>query len=283
MFTADSDHVADTLNEKAARYILERHLKEGGFCFYRMNEPSGADTYWAVAALETLGVPFKDKKTIRYLQGFQHPDGSYESVYHAYYAAKGLRILNEETDRDPVSYIHKQIKTRDVNRLPAGAASIFKGLYPAVELCHLLKMDLDKTLRKEISSYVFGFQKDSAGFGHPYASLIDTFQALMILAWLGHPIGGLGAEHFIGSCENPVFGFVDVPSSAPAFIEHIDSGISSCVVLGRKPRYIERCAEFVQGCQRRNGGFSRTTNGGIATLEYTYMAVRILNILKALD
>ncbi|HOX95057.1 MAG TPA: prenyltransferase/squalene oxidase repeat-containing protein [Syntrophales bacterium] len=281
MFTADSDHVTDTLNEKAARYILERHLKEGGFCFYRMNEPSGADTYWAVAALETLGVPFKDKKTIRYLQGFQHPDGSYESVYHAYYAIKSLQLLDEEPDSYPVPYILKKAKIHDVNRMPAGGASIFKGLYHVIDLAYSLDMDLGRKLRQEIVRFVLRYQIDSTGFGHPHATLVDTFHALKILAWLGYPLDRLGTENFVKKCETPVFGFVNVPRTAPAFIEHIFAGTSSSVVLSRKSRYRGRCIDFISGCQRRNGGFSRTTHGGIATLEYTFLAVHTLKSLSA--
>jgi hypothetical protein len=283
MFTADSGLAVDALKEKAACYILERRLKHGGFCFYRLNEPSSADTYWAIAALKTLGIPFEDKNTIRFLKAFQHPDGAYESVYHAYYAIKGLCLLNEEPDRDPVSYILKNVKSYDVNRLPAGGASIFKGLYPAIDLSRSMDMDLGKTLREEISRFVLDYQKGSAGFGHSHATLIDTFHALAILAWLGYPIERLGAENFLTKCETPVFGFVNVPRTAPAFIEHIFAGISSSVVLSRKPRYIECCTEFVRGCQRRNGGFSRTTHGGIATLEYTFLAICILNSLNALE
>jgi hypothetical protein len=283
MFTAESSPVAGALIKKAACYILERHLKDGGFCFYRLNEPSGADTYWAIASLKALGVPFKDKNTVRFLKEFQHPDGSYESVYHAYYAIKGLWLLNEEPDSDPVSYILNNVRSHDVNRLPTGTASIFKGLYHVIDLSHLLKMTLGKTLKKEISRFVLRYQKDSAGFGHPHATLVDTCHALMILAWLGHPTERLGTENFIKKCESPVFGFVNVPRSAPAFIEHIFAGTSSSVVLSRKPRYIERCTEFATGCQRRNGGFSRTTHGGIATLEYTFLAVCTLNSLNALE
>lgn len=283
MFTADSGPVVDALKEKAACYIMERRLTDGGFCFYRLNEPSGADTYWALASLKTLGVPFEDKNTIRFLKGFQHPDGSYASVYHAYYAIKGLRLLNEEPDSDPVSYILKNVKSHDVNRLPAGGASIFKGLYPAIDLIHSMDMDLGKTLKAKISRFVLGYQKDSTGFGHPHATLVDTFHALMILAWLGYPMERLGTEKFIKKCEHPVFGFVNVPRTAPAFIEHIFAGTSSSVVLSQKPRYIGRCTGFVEGCQCRNGGFSRTTHGGIATLEYTFLAVGILNSLNALE
>jgi hypothetical protein len=283
MFTADSGPAVDALKEKAACYIMKRHLKSGGFCFYRLNEPSGADTYWAMAALKTLGVPFENKNTICFLKGFQHPDGSYESVYHAYYAIKGLRLLNEEPAKNPVSYILKNVKSHDVNRLPTGGTSIFRGLYHAVGLTQAMGMDLGKKLRQEISRFVLSYQKDSAGFGHPHATLVDTFHALKILAWLGYPMERLETENFIKQCEHPVFGFVNVPRTAPAFIEHIFAGISSSVVLSRKPRYIESCTESVKGCQRRNGGFSRATHGGIATLEYTFLAVCILKTLKALE
>lgn len=283
MFTADSSSFADTLAEKAACYILKRYLKEGGFCFYRLNEPSGGDTYWAIAALEALGVPFTDKKTIRYLKGFQHSDGSYESVYHAYYAIKGLRLLNEEPASNPVPYILKNAKIHDVNRLPVGGASIFRGLYHVIDLAHSLDVNLGKKLRREIVCFVLGYQKDSAGFGHPHATLVDTFHALKILAWLGYPTDRLGTEKFIKKCENPVFGFVNVPRTAPAFIEHIFAGTLSSVVLSQKSRYTGRCIEFVTACQRRNGGFSRTTHGGIATLEYTFLAVHTLKSLNALE
>jgi hypothetical protein len=51
-------------------------------------------------------------------------------------------------------------------------------------------------------------------------------------------------------------------------------------LLARRPHYTKQCAAFVLNCQSRNGGFSRTPHGGIATMEDTWHAVHALMHLE---
>jgi len=50
-------------------------------------------------------------------------------------------------------------------------------------------------------------------------------------------------------------------------------------LLVRRPHYAKQCEAFVLNCQNRNGGFSRTPHGGIATMEDTWHAVHALRLL----
>jgi len=50
------------------KYAQARRCRKGGFCFYRLEEPNGSDTYYALSIFNILGVAFHDERTIRYLE-----------------------------------------------------------------------------------------------------------------------------------------------------------------------------------------------------------------------
>jgi hypothetical protein len=92
----------DSMRKKIFDYVEERRCREGRFCFYKLEEPNGSDTYYALSILDWLGVPQEDPRTVNYLQEMQHSDGSYDSVFAAFYSLKGLRLLNADPLADPL-------------------------------------------------------------------------------------------------------------------------------------------------------------------------------------
>ena len=273
----------NSLRMRAIEYIMQRHCKSGGFCFYRLEEPNGSDTYYALASLKLLNVPYRDEKTIRYLQGTQSKDGSFESLFAAFYAVKGLQLMDEKPAYDPVPYILSHIRLHHIENLPADVISIFQSLYLLSEICTTLEIQLDEDWKGQIIRFAFGYRNGDNGFGHPYSTLLETWQALTILNWLSYPIERLSSIDFLAKCEDPIYGFVDVSGMSPSFLEYVHAGISVCRLLVYEPRYRETCIEFIRDCQNRTGGFSRATNAGIATLENTYLAVHALALLSALQ
>lgn len=272
----------DEYKEQAVNYVIERQCKEGGFCFYRLEEPNASDTYYALSILNLLDINFKDENTVAYLRNLQNNHGSYNSIYSAFYSIKSLLLLNEKPKDDPKPYITRSTGIYNVDALLDEVRSIFERIYYVIDLCSTLKIELDDGIRNNIIGFVLNFQKEDRGFGHAHSTLIETSQALAVLKWLNYPIDILKTEHFIKKCENPIYGFVNVPDTSPSFIEHIYAGAIAADIISCKPRYLNQCIELIGKCQNSNGGFSRAADGGISTLENTYYAVHSLKLLSAL-
>ena len=271
------------LRQRVIRYVLDRKCLAGGFCFYKLEEPNGSDTWHALSILDLLGVPFEDEATVAYLKGMQRPDGSYDSIYAAYFSIRGLALLGEAPFADPRPYILRNLEHYrfDVGRLPAEVISMFRRTSYLVELYGLLRMDTDGTLRDNIVDFILGFQNEDGGFGHLFSTLLDTARALAMLKSLGRPVEGLGAETFIRLCEVPFYGFTDIPHTTLSFLEYVHAGVLASYLVSRRPTYRRQCEAYILNCQNRMGGFSRTMQGGIATLENTWQGIHALTMLAS--
>jgi hypothetical protein len=102
-----------------------------------------------------------------------------------------------------------------------------------------------------------------------------------MLKSLGQPIEELGADRFVRLCEVPFYGFTDIPHTTLSFLEYVHAGVLASHLIPRRPTYRDECEAFVQNCQNRNGGFSRTMQGGIATLENTWQGIHALSMLSS--
>jgi len=271
--------------ESTIDYVLSRRCEGGGFCFYKLEEPNGSDSYYALSILELLAVPFQDEKTVDYLQTMQHGDGTYDSVFSAFYSIRGLQLLKEKPQHQPESYIRRHLDhfALDVRKLPPEVHSIFKRLLFVVELYFSAEMERDEQIEKNIADFVLSFQNEDRGFGNPSSNLTDTAKALVILDRLGYPIQELESERFIRQCGTPLCGFTDIPRRSLSYLEYLHAGILASAVIDHRPRYFDRCVDFILDCQNRNGGFSRVPHAGIATMEDTYFAVHALKLLSALE
>ena len=190
----------DDLKEKVIYYVKERKCNGGGFCFYRLEEPNGSDTYYAVSILNLLNIKFRDINTMNYLRDLQKEDGSYSSVFSAYYSIKTLNILKEKPIQDPKPYILENIRIYNTNRIPPGYTSIFREMYYLIDLCFTLKVELEEKIKNNLINFILKFKKGEGGFGYTHSTLIETSQALSILKWLEYPIKMLNAENFLKKC-----------------------------------------------------------------------------------
>ena len=270
------------LRQRVIRYVLQRKCLSGGFCFYKLEEPNGSDTWHALSILDLLQERFEDEATVAYLRQTQHPDGSYDSIYAAYYAIKSLALLGEQPARDPRPYVTANLDHYrfDVARLPAEVISMFKRTSYLVDLYGTLGMDTNGPLRDNMVEFILGFQNEDGGFGHLGSTLLETARALAMLRSLRHPLSDLGAGTFIRRCEVPFYGFTDIPHTTLSFLEYVHAGVLASFLISRRPAYLEPCAAFIRNCQTLNGGFSRTMQGGIATLENTWYGVHALRMLS---
>lgn len=271
------------LYKKVLEYILERHCEIGGFCFYKLEEPNGADTYYALSILDLLGYKYRDDATLKYLKDLQHEDGTYDSIFSAFYSIKGLSLLNEKPKLDPTQYIAEKLRGYhiDAERLPAEVTSVFKRLLYLVDLYCSLEMRQDSGLKGPIIDFVLEFQNKDRGFGYSRSSLSETSKALMILRLLDSNIKALRCESFIKRCETPIYGFTDIPNTSLSYIEYLNAGILACSLVGTEPSYLNSCVDFINNCQTKTGGFSRSAHAGIATMEDTFYAIQSLSIIHS--
>ena len=268
-----------TLVERTCQYILERQCRSGGFCFYRLEEPNGADTFYALATLHLLGRKIASEETSQFLEATQKEDGTFDNLYQAYYTIRGLGYLNRPLKRDPRPFLETVI-----NRFPVENATLetqLKRLDILTDLCADLCVEIPPKRRESMIDFILSYRNADKGFGTPYSSLLSTSYALSCLGKLSYPVSGLETDRFLQACENPIHGFLDVPDMAPSFLEHILAGAVASRVLGYRPRYLDTCQQFVTHCQSTNGGFSRSP-GGLPSLQDTYRAILALIHLEAI-
>jgi hypothetical protein len=274
----------DSMRKKIFDYVEERRCREGRFCFYKLEEPNGSDTYYALSILDWLGVPQEDPRTVNYLQEMQHSDGSYDSVFAAFYSLKGLRLLNADPLADPLPYILKHIRRDRIHtdQLPAEILSIFKRMAFLVELYSMFRKEADPVLEDPMIRLILSFRNANGGFGYLQSTLSETAKALVMLKALSYPLENLEVDRFLRECEVPRYGFTEIPGTSLFFLEFIYGGLLAASAVGYQPRYIDSCIDFIKNCRTRRGGFSRAMHGGIATLENTFYAVHALKLLSVL-
>ncbi|MCX6690251.1 MAG: hypothetical protein NTZ39_11285 [Methanoregula sp.] len=266
--------------ETTIRYIRDRRCVSGGYCFYRLDEPNAGDTFHALASLAMLGTfPNDDDATRSYLRTFQHPEGRFSNVNVGHAVIRSLMMFNERPLIDPPNWILSLLVPPGDSVRPVESSSLFEHLYLLTDLCTLLGIAIPTDIKSEIIRAVFRYQHPDTGFGYPRSTIIETAHALAILEALGYPVLSTGSEVFLKQCEDPAFGFLAVPGTKPAYLEHVHAGILACSVLNHYTPVFVQCEEFIKRCCRENGGYVRSIFGGSATLENTYLALDALTMI----
>ena len=274
----------DLLRKKILDYVNDRRCRSGGFCFYKLDEPNGSDTYFALSVFDWLGGLTENPKTIVYLRNMQHKDGSYDSVFAAFYSLKSLRLLNTEPLYDPWPYIlsHVQRDRIHAEQLPVEVISIFKRMAYLIDLYSIFKNEVDPLLELSMVRFILEFKNADHGFGYPRSTLSDTSKALVMLKLLTYPLEKLQTDSFIATCEDQRYGFTEIPGTSLSYLEFIYGGILAVATIDYQLCYPGSCVSFIKSCQTKTGGFSRAMRGGIATMENTFYAVHALKLLSAL-
>jgi len=268
--------------DRTIEYILERRCTSGGFCFYRLDEPNAADTYWALASLDLLGAPLPtDAATAAFLKGFQHTDGGFENGYIGHAVLRGLPLLGQRPERDPTNWVYRCMSQHGESIRPVESASMFDQIYLLADLCAAMGIAIPQKIGEDVMAYIMRHCNPDGGFGNPASTLMETGQALTVLAGLGgHPAASLQESlKFVRMCEDPSFGFLAIPGARPSYLEHIHAGLLACFALGYRPPVLDSCREFIERCHNGNGGYTRSVYGGSSTLEYTYLALAALALI----
>lgn len=267
------------------RYVLDRECAQGGFCFYRLDEPNGSDTWFALSILNALAAPFDSEKTRRYLYDLQQRDGAYDSLYTACYAVKSLQLLKHAPLRNATAFVRKHLERFlfSPDHLPPEITSMFKRLRYLLELMDALQVPMGEPSKKQMAGFVLSFRNSDSGFGHGGSSLSDTAEALTVLSRLDYPVADLKACDFIRLCETQTAGFTNIPRTSLASIEAVHDGLLCATLVPCMPRTLQRCLEFIHCCRNKTGGFTRNSCTGIATLENSFYAVHALRYARRLE
>ena len=257
-------------------YVVKRQNDDGGYAFAQGLDSNAQDTYYGLAILDLLKIPFPNiKKTIKWLHDFT-PD----SHYAHYYIAKSLRLCGEKPHRSLKDFLLSlQISRGDFGTAVAyiEVASEFQFISMITELANMVVVKIN---REKTTSWLLSYQNRDGGFGaHGHSNLNSTYHAVASLFNIGYSVYSLKETiEYVRSCEKPSGGFTVVPRSSIPYMEHTYYGVSTLELLGEHARYPEKTAELVLKSQNSNGGFARS-DLGISTFEDTFYAVSILQMI----
>jgi len=269
--------------EPVARYVRSLECPDGGFCFYRLDEPNLFDTFFAVHTLAILGNgPAVLPKTIAFTREFFARPLARGFLWGAVYAAGILDLYEEPVPRreelqDLITHYLEQKLALGSHREKADGVELMNY---AVETMALPGNPVNQDLREKARDYLLRFRNEGGGFG-TVPNLKMTFLVSNMLCRLDYPFDERSAPiKFIRRCEDEHYGFTGVPGSTPAFLEDIFFGLSLCSLFNIRPRFPAAILRFIRDCQSVLDGFRRSHLLGITTLEYTYMAVKALALLE---
>lgn len=264
--------------KRVVDYVVNRQNEDGGYTFCQGAESNAQDTYYGLAILELLGVPFPNvENTVKWLRSFV-PD----NLYSHYHVAKALKLCGEEPNKESLKRFilsHQTVKgTFGTVDVYAEVASEFLLTFMVTELLNMAKIAVN---REKITRWLLGFKNRDGGFGaHKHSNLNSTYYAVASLFNLGYPVKSLTETViYVRACEKPYGGFTVTPKSSTPYMEHTYYGTSTLNLLGESIRYPKQTAELILKCQNANGGFARS-DLGISTFEDTFYAVSILQTIS---
>jgi len=258
-------------------YVMQRQNDDGGYAFAQGLDSNAQDTYYGLAILGLLKIPFPNVgRTIRWLHDF-----TLDSHYSHYYVAKALKLCGEKPQRNLKDFLvslqssREELGTVDVY---VEVASEFQHVFMITELASMVDVEINC---EKMVSWLLNYQNGDGGFGaHRHSNLNSTYHAVASLLNLGYPIKSLKKTiEYVRSCEKPLGGFTVIPRSSNPYMEHTYYGVSALELLGEHAKYPEKTAELISKCQNLNGGFARS-DLGISTFEDTFYAVSMLLMIR---
>jgi hypothetical protein len=263
--------------QRAAAYILDRTCPSGGFCFYRLDEPNPHDTYFALATLELLGLPFDDNgRTVQYLCHVQQDNGAFVSLPQAFFVLLSLKMLNSQPPHDPadgIAFFADRL-TASLRHQAYLSTSLLQTLYKLIMLRRTLQLDWPDEERGSVPQTLLARYQSDRSLG----TLQDTWLAAAVL----HDFGQFQADilrPFLRSCEHPLFGFTGIPGASLHFLEYLHAGLMFCRLIGCAPSFPEACRSSILRCQMRSGGFARTSLA-LPSMDNTFLAVQGMALLQ---
>ncbi len=266
------------------RYIRGRQTPEGGFSFYRswgVEEPSPADTYYALAALSLLGgEPLDRDGCLRWLQSRQDAGGNFPGLIAAWQVLRALDTLGAL----PAGAVTSWLRPRSDILFEAAAPPIeqptgelLAELARFVDLWLLTGHKLEPRQRTAVAANLERLRDPQGAFSTQQPNLVDTAVALR-LTQMADLIPDRRLLDFARACEDPLYGFRAGSHGRSMQLEILAAGLNVLAAFDAAPRYEDALRRTLAACQHANGGFSRQP-GALPTLRDTWFAARILERL----
>ncbi len=274
--------------QKIIDYIEDKHLPDGGYFFAKVRPAGGQDTCLAVKTLKLLAVRPKMEKSIISFWKREKENGNLDDFRGLYFAAEtykelGLsivpfsgykRLLTARLTDDQLLQKKKfelvdngEIGTYDTSTNTL-YTDVVEGELKDLHFLTSLLADFDLlSERKKIIASILSLQNEDGGFGSLQGSqLSTTFYALTILHKLSFSLKSLKQALL----------FINLARAKTNYLEDLYWTVGCLTLLKQPlpPQY--EITLFLKDCWRDNGGFSRSRNLGIPTIEYTYYAVSVL-------
>jgi hypothetical protein len=270
-------------------YLEARHLPDGGYFFARVEPSSGLETYLAVKTFKLLGVDIKNAGSVVSFWKKQSAKGNVDSLFSAYLmietfkelgfpfgslevnAQRVLGLVKELPPFRGSPAVHENIRLNNVAEAMNYAALIgrdLENLFHLATLAHDLNLAVDKNA---LSARVLSIWNEDGGFGgnncsHP----LSVYHALSILKALSLQIGD----------KQRISAYLKSRLDDFEYLENVFFVAESLCLLDEPLPDVWSIVRFIEGCSRKNGGFSRARAMGIPTIEHTFMAVSVLNICE---
>lgn len=260
---------------RAVAYVRARQTEDGGYFFARIPPGCLRDSYFAVQMLRMVGERAARPEDFEgFIQSFLSSNAVQDA--HGLYLLIGIfeglgRDLHSLRRSGSVSWLTGRLGGRSSSYdLEVEVVSELEGLYELVYCLLKLRIPFDK---KGVAQLVSSYRNTGGSYGDGHRSVLaTTYYAAQTLTLLGQPV----VEHqqvlsFLRRREPAVY-FMEDLYYLPEALQTLDEGLPNR----------DYWVSFVLDCQRSSGGFARTRVIGIATLEYTYYAMCILDRLGVL-
>jgi hypothetical protein len=272
---------------KIVKYIEDCHLPDGGYFFAKVEPSSGLETYLAAKTLKLLGVKTKNVKSIASFWEQVEFEGNLDNLFTIFLAVEtykelGLWVGVFKKCREFLVDYYKHIIPRGAffyseNKRLSGkgfwsAMSYFSTIGKELEdLFYLVTLNQDlkiKIINKEkIIKLIISLQNKNGGFGRGREShLMATYHALAILKLLSFDL----------PTKEKVYSYLVERWDDCDFLEDLFYIVESLALIRKPLPEVGKIIQFVDSCQRGNGGFGRAPVMSIPTIEDTYLAVSII-------
>jgi hypothetical protein len=266
--------------DRVRDYIEGCQTTDGGYFFAKVPPAGAADTYYATSTLRLLGAA--PRNSVAVTDWLERVAGNISThsrtIFHLVETGRLLgldrRVLVEWAA--PIyQWQNREGGFGALNVTNVETASELEATHCAVKTLADLRMELD---RRKVVAFVRARQNPDGGFGSGERSTIaSTWFAIGALAVLGtQPADGRAVVRWLAEAERAKH------SAGTMYMEDNFWLSASAQALGVELTEPNRAIAMVLASQRPSGGFARSVMG-IATLEYTYYAIAILNRLGALQ
>jgi len=290
--TAFNNDEEMTFNKrKIIDYIEDCHMSDGGYFFAKVEPSGGLETCLAVKTLRLLGVKPKKAGSVVLFWKQQDKEGSLYNPFSIFLAVetyKGLGLAPDEFKKyrklladcykdiishgDALYSQNKKLSKRGFSSAMSYFGTVgkeFEELFYLVVLGQDLRIKIIN--REKTIKLISLLQNKNGGFGCGREShLMATYHALSVLNLLSFSL----------PTKEEVYNYLIEKWEDCSFLEDLFCIVGSLALINKPLPDINKIIQFVDSCQRGNGGFGRAPVMSIPTIEDSYRAVSVIKICE---